>query len=130
MTSTSVRARWGGAGLTAAVALLAGWGCDGGGPPPASSSREEASVKGTVTIKGKPATGGQISFDPSNIHRKDAPFYSAKIGSDGTYSLKTLVGENVVSVQGPQVDKVPSLASNELHVVVKSGENTIPVDLK
>src|SRR4051794_31842506 len=130
MTSKSVRARWGGVVLAAAVVPLAGWGCDGGGTPPASSSREEASVRGAVTIKGKPATGGQITFDPSNIYRKDAPYFSAKIGSDGSYSLKTLVGENVISVQGPQVDKIPSLASNERHVDIKSGENSIPVDLK
>jgi hypothetical protein len=129
MNPKLVRAKRWAVGLAAGVVVVACWGC-AGGTPSVSSSSEEASVKGTVTIQGKPASGGQITFDPSNINRKDARLYTTKIGPDGTYELKTLVGENVVSVQGPQIDRVPSLASNELHVDIKSGENTIPVDVK
>jgi len=116
-------------GLMAALVVAAAWGC-GSGAPPVSSSNEEADVKGTVTIKGKPATGGDISFDPSNINRKGVGPRSAKIAKDGTYSLKTLTGENAVRVTGPQINKDPSLATNQTNVDVKSGENTIPIDVK
>src|SRR3954471_16268723 len=119
-------AKLGIASLVAGLVVVACWGC--GGAPSVSSSSEEADVKGTVTIKGKPATGGEITFDPSNINRRDVKLNVTKIGSDGTYALKTLVGENAVRVSGPQVDKDPSLATNQVNVVVKSGENTIPVD--
>lgn len=118
------------AGLLAGLAVVAWSGCDGGGAPAVSSSRVEADVKGTVTIKCKPATGGEISFDPSNINRRDAGLYTSKIGADGSYKLKTLVGENAVRVRGPQVDKDPSLATNQLNVDVNSGENIIPVEVK
>jgi hypothetical protein len=116
-------------GGLAGLFLVACWGC-GDGAPAVSSSTDEANVKGTVTIRGKPVNGGEVVFDPSNIKRRDAALNSAKIGSDGTYTLKTLVGENAVRVRGPQVDKDPALATNQLNVDVKSGENTIPVDVK
>jgi hypothetical protein len=117
------------ASLVAGLVVVACWGC-GGGAPSVSSSSEEADVKGTVTIKGKPATGGEIAFDPSNINRRDVKLNITKIGSDGTYALKTLVGENAVRVSGPVVAKDPTLATNQVNVDVKSGENTIPVDVK
>jgi hypothetical protein len=123
------RAKWRIVGLLAGSVVVTSWGC-GGGIPSVSSSTQEAEVKGTVTIKGKPATGGEIVFDPSNIKRRDVGLYGAKIGSDGSYTLKTLVGENAVRVQGPQIDKDPALITNQLNVDVKPGENTIPVDVK
>jgi hypothetical protein len=125
--SVMIRAQWGIVGLTAA--LFVGWGC-GSGTPPVSSSTEEVTVQGTVTVKGKPLTKGEITFDPSNINRRDAKLNTAKIGSDGTYTLKTLVGENTVRVGGPQVNKDPALATNQVIVDIKSGENTIPIDVQ
>jgi len=50
--------------------------------------------------------------------------------TDGTYRLKTLLGENAVRVRGPQVDKDPSLATIKLNLDVNSGDNIIPVDVK
>jgi hypothetical protein len=123
------RAKRGIVRLVTCLVVVACWGC-GGQAPSVSSSTDEADVKGTVTIKGKPATGGEIAFDPSNIHRKDVRLYTTKIGSDGTYALKTLVGENAVRVSGPQIARDPTLATNQVNVDVKSGENTIPVDVK
>jgi hypothetical protein len=116
-------------GLVSAAVLAGCLGC-GGGAPPASSSTQEAEVSGTVTIRGKPATGGEITFDPSNIYRRDAGLATAKIGPDGRYSLKTLVGENAVRVHGPQVDKDPTLDTNQLGVVIKAGTSTVPIDVK
>jgi hypothetical protein len=108
-------------GLIGAWTLLAGWGCGGGSAPAVSSSMTEATVSGTVTIKGKPATGGQILFDPSNINRRDARPRTAAIGKDGSYTVTTLVGENLVSVEGKGVP------TNSTLVIVKSGGDDVPV---
>jgi hypothetical protein len=106
--------------LLAVTSILAGWGCDNG-TPSVSGSTEEATVKGSVTIKGKPATGGQILFDPSNINRRDARPRTAAIGKDGSYTVTTLVGENLVSVEGKGVP------TNSTLVIVKSGGDDVPV---
>ncbi len=113
--------------LLAAAAILAGWGC-GDGTPSASSSAEEVTVKGTVTIKGKPATNGEVVFDPSNINRKAATSRSAKIAPDGSYAITTMVGENMVTVQGKMVNQA-GLTRNRKQYDVKSGDSPIAIDL-
>jgi hypothetical protein len=110
-----------------ASAILVGGGC-GGGTPSVSSSTEEAAVKGTVTVKGKPATTGVVVFDPSNINRKGETSRTAEIGADGSFAITTLVGENMVSVRGPFVGKA-GLATSRKMFDVKSGENTFAVEL-
>jgi hypothetical protein len=35
-----------------------------------------------------------------------------------------------VRVRGPEIDKDRSLETNQLNVEIKSGENTVPVDVK
>ena len=122
-----IRAQRGIVGL--AAALFVGWGCGGGGgAPPVTSSMEEATVKGTVTVKGKPLTKGEISFDPSNINRQVGP-RTAPIGPDGSYTIKTLTGKNSVTVAGPTIARDPDLAMNQTTVDVKSGENRVPIEL-
>jgi hypothetical protein len=113
--------------LLAATAILAGGGC-GDGTPSVSSSTQEVTVKGTVTIKGKPATDGEIVFDPSNINRKAFTSRSAKIAPDGSYAITTLVGENMVTVQGPLVNQA-GLTRNRKQYEVKSDDNPIAIDL-
>jgi hypothetical protein len=108
--------------------LIACCGCGGSGALPVSSSSEGATVHGTVSIKGKPATAGKIFFNPANINRKDAPTVSAEIGKDGAYTTKTLVGENQIYVESPETKKDPGLAS-ALVFDVKSGDNTFNVSL-
>ena len=105
--------------------------CSGCGPstPSVSSSSQEVQVKGTVTLNGKPASGCQILFDPANINRKDAVAKSFPIGDDGTYSGTSLVGENAVSISGPQIDPGSELAMNRQVVDLKSGENTVDITL-
>src|SRR4051812_32749464 len=98
--------------LLLSVAALAGSGCGGTGTPSVSSSSEEATVKGTVAVRGKPATKGEITFDPTNINRRKAPVAKATIEKDGSYTLKTLVGENSVSVTNPQIVKDPGMSMN------------------
>ena len=109
-----------------AGALLACYGCGGSGAPPVSSSTEEATVHGRVTLDGKPPSGGSVSFDPSNIGRKDARIASAEIGKDGSYTIKTLVGENKVSVDSPETKKAMYSIDS---FVVTSGENTHDIAL-
>lgn len=110
------------------VFLAAAWGC-GGGTPSVSSSEQKVQVSGTVTLKGKPLSGGQIMFDPSNINRRDAPVANLKISKDGTYSGETLVGENSVTVTNPTIQKSLDLSANREVVELKSGENTVNIDL-
>jgi len=108
--------------------LAAAWGC-GEGTPAVSSSSEKVQVKGTVTLKGKPLSGGQIIFDPANINRRDAPVATLELGKDGTFSGETLAGENAVMVHGPAIDKSPDLSANRQIIDLKSGENTVNIDL-
>lgn len=110
-----------------ASVLVVGYGC-GDGRPSVSSSTQEGTVKGTVTIKGKLATKGQVVLDPANYKRKDAKARSGPIGADGTYSVTTLVGENSVRVEGPEVEQAGALYSS-LSIDVKAGENP-PLDIK
>ena len=89
---------------------------------------EEATVKGTITVNGKTATGGEVLFDPANVNRRNAPTSKAAVGKDGTYSLKTLVGENSIMVSGPEVTS-EKISMPRKFLDVKSGENTFPIEL-
>src|SRR5437660_1146757 len=97
------RLRYGGLAASAlALGLVAG--CGGAAAP---SSRDEATVHGTVKVKGKPATRGTVRFNPSNVNRKDVGPVEAAIAKDGTYTLKTLVGANLITVTTPETVKDP-----------------------
>jgi hypothetical protein len=115
--------------LAMGPALLAvAWGCSGGRPP-VDTTTAEATVKGTVKINGKTATKGTIYFDPSNYVRKDAKRASAPIGKDGSFELTTLAGENMVSVQSPEITKKSRLEYNRQSVVLKDGANNVDIDV-
>jgi hypothetical protein len=113
---------------TLATWLIACGGC-GGGAPSVSSSTEEATVHGAVRINGKPAKKGTITFDPANVQRKSASVKTADIGTDGTYTVKTLVGENRISVVSPETRKDPKLQYNSDTFDVKSGDNAHDVEI-
>ena len=117
------------AGLTVAVALVAAWGCGGGGAPSVSSSTEEVKLTGTVKVNGKPATGGQVKFNPANINRKDAAVRTGEVKPDGAFEVTTLAGENTVTVSGPEVAADPKLAINQKVVDVKAGSGPVNIDL-
>ena len=76
------------------TALWRSWlppaGC-GDGKPWVDTSLKEATVSGVVSVKGKPADGGTILFNPSNSGRI-VPSRTAKIGPDGSYTIKTYTG--------------------------------------
>lgn len=99
-------------------------GCGGGSTPSVDTSNTEATVKGTVRIDGKPATEGEISFDPSNYQRKNAELHTAQIGKDGTYTVKTLTGENTIRLGGTLVGKSQVLSQQTRSLNVQPGDNT------
>ena len=104
------------------IVALAWAGCDS---PGISSSTTEATVSGVVTVIGKPATGGQISFNPANAARKDAPSSTVEIGKDGRYTARTLVGRNMVVLFMPQVGRTADVFGARKAIEVTSGEENI-----
>jgi len=116
------------AGMVIAAGLLTAWGC-GGGAPAVSSSSTEVKVKGVVKLHGLPATGGEVSFNPANINRKNAAVRTAEIKPDGAFEVTTLVGENMISVTGPAVAADPKLAVNQRVVDIKNGDEPIEIQL-
>jgi hypothetical protein len=110
-----------------AATLGLGWGC--GGSPDAPSSHEQATVHGTVKIEGKHATSGTVEFNPANVNRKDAPSATSPIGNDGTYSVKTLVGGNAITVTAPEITKKPVLERAMPSFDVQSGDNTFNIEI-
>src|SRR5262249_38501487 len=74
------------------ILLAAGHGCNDG-TPAVDSSTNEATVTGVVRVKGVPADGGEVVFNPSNRFRI-VPSKTATIGADGTYTVSTYTGGN------------------------------------
>jgi hypothetical protein len=111
-----------------AACLTFGGGC-GGGKPPAESSLTEATVKGTVTVHGKPATSGKVIFDPTNINRRDASLRVADIRPDGTYQATTLIGPNSVTLTLPRTGTWTDAMSPDLAINVRRGENSFDISL-
>ena len=101
--------------------LAASSGCSG--TPAVESSTTEATVKGTVTARGKLVTDGEVRFNPTNYQREGVGARTAQIQKDGHYEIKTLVGQNSVSLTGPVIAKDPQLAYGALSFEVKPGEN-------
>jgi hypothetical protein len=102
-------------------------GC-GDGKPGVDASLTEATVTGVVSVKGTPATGGQIRFNPSNSGRI-VPTRSAEIGPDGRYTIKTYTGDNRVSFDGEVAAKNTGVGLLKEYANVQSGENQIDYDL-
>jgi len=120
------------AGWTAVTLLMACGGCDPhGGAPSVSGSLEEATVKGTVRVYGKPVNNGSVIFNCVNIRRPNATPPQAPIKKDGTYEIKTLVGQNYVEVSCRELAKAKNrmFADTQIPVMVQAGENTIDLDL-
>ena len=111
--------------LGAAAAGAAG--C-GDGKPWVDTSLNEATVSGVVSVKGKPADGGTIMFNPSNSGRI-VPTRTAKIGADGSYTIKTYTGVNQVSFDGEVAAKNRGVGLLKEAVDVAAGENKADFDL-
>jgi hypothetical protein len=109
------------------LAYAASPGC-GDGKPSVDTSLTEASVSGVVSVKGVPATGGSILFNPSNSGRI-VPIRSAPIGPDGKYTIKTLTGGNQVSFDGEVAIKNTGVGLIKEYCDVQSGTNEANFDL-
>lgn len=122
-------------GRAAAMMMLLLAGCLGCNPlsggPSVSGSSEEATVSGSVRIRGKPVGNGQVIFHCANVSRPDARPRLAPINDDGTYTIKTLVGENNVEVSCKelQAPKNSRYAEDQHLVVVQSGENAFDIEI-
>jgi hypothetical protein len=114
------------AGLLASTLLVAACGC-GSGAPPVESSTREATVKGTIKVRGKLVGGGNIIFQPSNPSRVVAS-RKAPIGKDGSYSVTTMVGQNNVIIESPEVMRA-GLTTEMIQFDVKDGENVKDIEL-
>lgn len=114
--------------FSACAALAALAGC-GSSSPSVETSMAEATVKGVIKVKGEPMTSGEITFDPGNYKRSDVEPHTAKIQSDGHYEATTLVGQNTVTLSGPEIEKNPELAYGALSLEVQPGVNTYDVIL-
>jgi hypothetical protein len=107
------------------MATLAG--CASGGPP-GETTLDEAQVKGTVKVRGKSLDGGTLHFNPSNAKRVVAA-RDATIAKDGSFTVKTLLGQNVVTVTPKARTKASyGLEYEEKTIEVKSGENSIDIE--
>jgi hypothetical protein len=113
-----------GPALAVLIAVLGG--CDGA--PSVDSSKTEATVTGHVSVKGKPAKGGEIIFDPSNVDRPVGP-RSAPIGADGSYTITTFTGGNLVKFGGKLVSENPGLFRFKKYQEFQRGANTADFDL-
>ena len=112
----------------ASTVLFAAWGCSDD-KPSVDTTTAEAKVSGTVTVRGKPMAGGEVSFDPSNMERANVGKRTAPIGQDGTYSVTTLQGRNAVRISGPMVKKEPQLGYGIHTIDVKPGDNPFNIEL-
>jgi hypothetical protein len=102
------------------------WGCSDG-KPPVSDSTEEATVSGTVHLGGKPASKGYVQFDPSNYLRRTEAVRKADVGADGTYTVKTLVGENTVEAFDLRGPNTGGFVRPPITIDVKRGTNTLDI---
>jgi hypothetical protein len=120
------------AALASVLALQILAGCGDGRPSVNSSTTEEGTVRGKVTLAGQPLTGGQLVFNPANYQRKTAPARSASIGDDGTYTVKTLAGSNMVMVSPKRVAPAGKAAAGSYEMIpveVNPGDNTFNINL-
>jgi hypothetical protein len=130
-------------GIVLLASLLLGL-CIGCGPT--APKREYADVAGKVTYKGEPLKTGTVMFQPSS-----GEFAAGEIKSDGTYSLKGVVGQNDVMIVSREPTPPGDLEENKkkkipppksfipesygtpatpLKFDVKAGQNKADFDLK
>ncbi len=116
-------------GLAAILTALSG--CSAA--PDRENSLEEATVTGTVKVRGKLLDGGELNFNAVNPNRK-VVMRKAAIGKDGTYTAKAYLGLNTVTVfplkpRNKQEGKdFFGVNYEERSVTVKSGENTADLE--
>jgi hypothetical protein len=110
------------------VILACGTAGCGDGKPWVDKSLTEATVSGIVSVKGKPADGGQILFN-GNSSGRSVPIRTAEIGRDGSYTIKAFTGVNQVSFDGEIASKNRGVGLVKEACDVVSGENKANFDL-
>jgi hypothetical protein len=116
--------------LAALVTALSG--CSAA--PDRESSLNDATVTGTVKVRGKLLNGGEVNFNAVNPNRR-VDTRKATIGKDGAYTVKAYLGLNIVTVFPPKPrDKQQGkdffgVNYEEKSVTVTSGENTADLDI-
>jgi hypothetical protein len=122
-----IRQSWRFAGPIALAALLTALvGCSAA--PDRESSLEDATVTGTVKVRGKLLEGGELNFNAVNPNRR-VETRKAAIGKDGTYTGKAYLGLNTVTVFPPKPRNKQEgkdffgVNYEERSVTVTSGEN-------
>lgn len=116
-------------GLAAMLAVLSG--CSAA--PDRESSLDEATVTGTVKVRGKLLDGGELNFNAVNPNRR-VSMRKAAIGKDGTFTAQAYVGLNTVTVTPPkpknkqQGKEFFGVNYEEKSITVKAGENTADLD--
>ena len=113
-------------GSLVVLCWLAASGCSSNAPN-AESSLTEATVTGRVVSPGKPITKGQVVFDPANVNRPRQAARTAEIGPDGTYQVKTLIGDNRVTVAIPGRPRPAGSPYVQQISRVQPGENQLDI---
>jgi hypothetical protein len=117
-----------GALVTAALVVTA-WGCSQEAKPVIEKASSYAKVSGKVTVKGKPAKKGKVTFDLANASPLAGSSRTAEVKDDGTYEAEAPVGKNSVVVGGTG-DPVADGSYNSTTYEVKPGSgNTLDLDL-
>src|SRR5262249_19522675 len=85
--------------LITSAMLVSAWGCESSKVVVEPPMGPEAKVTGKVTVRGKPAKKGQVTFELSNDFSGKSRKV-ANVGSDGTYEMSAVSGKNSVIVAG------------------------------
>ena len=115
--------------LALVVTVLSGCGA----APDRESSLEDATVAGTVKVRGKLLDAGELHWSAVNPNRR-VDTRNTTISKDGTYSIKAYIGRNLVTVtpRKPRNKKEGQeffgVNSEERTVDVKPGENTADLE--
>jgi hypothetical protein len=108
--------------------LVAAWGCETSHTVVEPPMGAEAKVTGKVTVRGKPAKKGQVTFELSNDFSGKSRKV-AEVKPDGTYELSAVSGKNSVIVAGTG-DASAEGGYNSATFEVKAGQpNAIDLDL-
>jgi hypothetical protein len=117
------------AALVTSAAMIAAWGCGGAREADQGAApKAEATVTGKVTIKGRPAEKGRITFEPLGANGMPAGSNVAQVGKDGTYTVTTKTGPNDVTASATG-DPAADSSYNKTSFEVQPGTNTLNLDL-
>src|SRR5262249_62126553 len=96
-------------------------------PRAVAAEDETASIKGIVTLNGKPVQDGRVFF-----HLGDGQFVGAKVKDDGAFRVDRVpAGAHTVTVEGRGVPaKYTSEEQSAIRVTVERGANSVNIDLK